>query len=337
MQVDSLKDGTRGKFEELQFLKGIAILLVVLVHTNLGIGDIHIIPEQLIRVGRWGCQLFFVISGFQLMMSWDKKEPQRGEFYLKRFIRIAPSYYLAVIFYGLLNIVVMNLCGVEKYCFTIKNDWVSLMMNVLLLHSFDPNSYNFVVPGGWYIGTQWVLYLCFPILASVYKRTLERPDRKKITRLLPIMALILNIVVQAVIAITHGSTELSMESTCLFYSALNQLPCFLIGVSLYFEYKNEKFKALSATKAISICMGLGFIASVMYFFMRKVPLIFAVIPTVYGYAFVGLIVFVFHMYGRISKVNVIKCITKWGGGILRSILYKSHYCNVSSMALCEAI
>ena len=312
MQVVSMKGKARGKFEELQFLKGIAILLVVLVHTNLGIGDIHIIPEQLVRVGRWGCQLFFVISGFQLMMSWDKKETKLGEFYLKRYVRIAPSYYLAIIFYGLLNIAVLYIFGAEKYCFTIKKDWVSLLMNVLLLHSFDPNSYNSVVPGGWYIGTQWVLYLCFPLFASLYKYICGKWDKRKITRLIPAVALFFNIGVQSVVAILHGNAELSKESTCLFYSAVNQLPCFLIGMSLYCEYKDDKFKAISVKKAISICIGLGFIASVMYYLMRKIPLVFTVIPTVYGCAFVGLFVFVFHIYDRFSKKNVIKCFTKWG-------------------------
>lgn len=53
-------------------VKGIAILMVILVHTS----QMYHIPtaiKKLCEFGQMGCQLFLVISGFTLMKSWMRK------------------------------------------------------------------------------------------------------------------------------------------------------------------------------------------------------------------------------------------------------------------------
>ncbi|WP_182310820.1 acyltransferase family protein [Mediterraneibacter gnavus] len=55
-------------YESLDFLKGIAILMVIIVHTSQ-----RVIMSQwyanIAMLGQLGCQMFFVISGFSLLSS----------------------------------------------------------------------------------------------------------------------------------------------------------------------------------------------------------------------------------------------------------------------------
>jgi len=72
--------------------------MVVLYHTYAYairyIPDYHGIFEATINLGQIGVLLFFVISGFIMSYLIDKGE---NRFLLKRFLRIYPSYFLAVI------------------------------------------------------------------------------------------------------------------------------------------------------------------------------------------------------------------------------------------------
>ena len=87
------------KLDTLQFFRAIAALMVVLVH----VGD-YFVPIKF-EVGRYGVDVFFVISGFIMAyIHHDKIEPLKA-FFLKRFIRIYPTYLeillIAILLLGL--------------------------------------------------------------------------------------------------------------------------------------------------------------------------------------------------------------------------------------------
>lgn len=66
------------KFQSIELLRFLAAMAVVCVH----------IPT--IGVGNFGVDIFFAISGFVMMLSTEKSAEK---FFLKRIIRIAPTYY----------------------------------------------------------------------------------------------------------------------------------------------------------------------------------------------------------------------------------------------------
>lgn len=89
----SEKTPTQSRYLELDALRGIAALLVVLFHftmqreeANLGF-----------NVGITGVYLFFIISGFVIFMSIDSTSSTK-EFIINRFTRLYPTYWFCVSF-----------------------------------------------------------------------------------------------------------------------------------------------------------------------------------------------------------------------------------------------
>ena len=93
----------KDRYAGLTALRGIAALMVVLVH----VWGIHklALPDALngiIQRCTLGVPLFFVISAFSLYLSTTSRIDQKGwlnDFLIRRFMRIAPLFYLMSLFY----------------------------------------------------------------------------------------------------------------------------------------------------------------------------------------------------------------------------------------------
>src|SRR4029077_16479865 len=102
-------------FPELESLRGIAVLLVFLVHADQLVWPIPTpLPRRagllagFVRNGRSGVDIFFVLSGFLLSLPFiqDIRGGRRvvvGEYLARRALRILPLYYLAVVSGSLLT------------------------------------------------------------------------------------------------------------------------------------------------------------------------------------------------------------------------------------------
>lgn len=97
-------------YESLDFLKGIAILMVIIVHTSQRVNMTQGY-SNIAMLGQLGCQMFFVISGFSLSSSFAHNH-SLGRFYWNRFISIAPGYYIAIIISILVSFLELKI-GVE--------------------------------------------------------------------------------------------------------------------------------------------------------------------------------------------------------------------------------
>ncbi|MGA3169388.1 MAG: acyltransferase [Chthoniobacteraceae bacterium] len=90
---DTSTSGT--KFDALDGLRGVAVLTVFISHTSAA-GQ-QVTPwTNFHGTGHLGVYLFFVLSGFLLGYSLLHRPIYFGRFYLRRFFRIAPLYYLVV-------------------------------------------------------------------------------------------------------------------------------------------------------------------------------------------------------------------------------------------------
>jgi len=87
---------------DIQFLRGIAVLIVVLYHSNLG----------LLSQGYLGVDIFFVLSGFLIttiiLKGLDNNSFIFSEFYLRRAKRLLPALYSTLFFTTLLGLVVLT-------------------------------------------------------------------------------------------------------------------------------------------------------------------------------------------------------------------------------------
>ncbi|UXN66757.1 acyltransferase (plasmid) [Phyllobacterium sp. A18/5-2] len=146
------------RYPYLDALRGLAALWVVMVH-------IAMLPYPRIPLSSWmdlfvvkgvmGVELFFVVSAFSLCLSMPSHgrdaRPILG-FAIRRFFRIAPLFYLMIVFMSYRNI-----SGVVI-------DWKSISLNILFLFNLVPGYQVSIVPAGWTIGVEMVFYLIFPVL-----------------------------------------------------------------------------------------------------------------------------------------------------------------------------
>jgi peptidoglycan/LPS O-acetylase OafA/YrhL len=101
-------------------------------------------------------------------------EPLRtSNFFIRRFFRIAPLYYAAIVFYLVWRTVIGGFVVPPQY------DVLGIASNMLFLHGFYPEANNSIVPGGWSTATEMTFYVCFPLLfagmQNRYGRALALP------------------------------------------------------------------------------------------------------------------------------------------------------------------
>jgi exopolysaccharide production protein ExoZ len=144
------------RFGALDQLRGLMALAVAAYHFSVWT---HALAGRwrtaAIVLGVYSVQGFFIISGFCFFRlyaatQFDLVELQR--FYVRRFLRIAPLFYLAVVASFALGKAV-----------TPQPSWQRVLENVTLSFGlFHPN--HALVLGGWSIGIEYVFYLSFPAL-----------------------------------------------------------------------------------------------------------------------------------------------------------------------------
>lgn len=87
---------------DIQFLRGIAVLVVVLYHSNLGI----------LNQGYLGVDVFFVLSGFLItgivLKALENNQFSFSEFYLRRAKRLLPALYSTLFFTTLLSLIALT-------------------------------------------------------------------------------------------------------------------------------------------------------------------------------------------------------------------------------------
>jgi exopolysaccharide production protein ExoZ len=146
----------------LDALRGLMALAVVCYHvgawTRVFSGALR---DAVVVLGVYSVEGFFVISGFCFFhlyadSAWNGRELRR--FYLKRFLRIAPLYYVSVA-------LSLALEPIYQAVFS----WGRLLENLSLSFGlFHPN-HSFVV-GGWSIGLEFVFYAALPALLWLGRR-----------------------------------------------------------------------------------------------------------------------------------------------------------------------
>lgn len=161
----------KDKLGGIDATRGWAILLVMLVHSK---GLYPELPWPVARIavfGWYGVQLFFVASAFTLLLSWHRHQAplviKLESFFLRRFFRIAPMYYIAAFAY-----LILRPPGDQA-------DFWQFLLTLCFLNGWTPQWMGTadgawqVVPGGWSISVEFSFYLVFPILA-LWVTTLRR-------------------------------------------------------------------------------------------------------------------------------------------------------------------
>ncbi len=141
-------------------LRGVAIAGVVLLHCGQKVAHKPDWLSALTEYGTEGVSLFFALSAFTLMTISTGRAMDFRSFYIRRFFRIAPMFYLATAFYLLLN-------GTgPQYYAPFGIGLRQVLLTLTFTHGFAFDAVNSIVPGGWSIAAEAMFYVLFPLLLT---------------------------------------------------------------------------------------------------------------------------------------------------------------------------
>lgn len=165
---------------ELDGLRGLAIILVVVF---------HYVNNQLVHSENWlgkklymatsfgwaGVDLFFVLSGFligNILIREKNRSRYFSTFYIRRFVRIVPNYYLLLVIYAF---VLSTSVGTDS-SFIGENDSVPFWSYFLMVHNlfmgYLENMGYAALSITWSIGIEEQFYLIMPLVIYFTKRSL---------------------------------------------------------------------------------------------------------------------------------------------------------------------
>lgn len=149
----------RHKFISIQYLRGLAAMLVLASHALLyPLTGPHLGYS---RLGWLGVILFFVISGFIMVVVTGEGRFSPLDFLRRRFIRIVPMYWGATLLAAALALVAPHLFKTTVY------DTGQLVLSLLFVPFYNPVSGGIhpLYKLGWTLNYEVFFYVCFALLA----------------------------------------------------------------------------------------------------------------------------------------------------------------------------
>lgn len=165
-----------GRRRDIQGLRAIAVLLVVVFHAELPVPG-----------GFVGVDVFFVISGFvitaMLMREWARYGRVRfGHFYFRRFLRLTPALALIVAVVALASIFLQNPFGAQQTTARTGMGAMLLSANYVIGHAagdyFADNATTNPLLHTWSLSVEEQFYLVFPALLVLAWLLLRRGRRQ---------------------------------------------------------------------------------------------------------------------------------------------------------------
>lgn len=228
--------------------RAIAVCLVMFVHCGQWFPTTVPGLKVAADLGQFGVQLFFVASAFTIASA--VKRSTYANFMGRRFLRIAPLYFLAIPLYAVIAYAAMRLGKDTPF---LKEGFagftsINILANMTILHGLYPPANNSVVPGGWSIGAEWLFYLATPLLAG---------PRLRASTLIAI-ALLLAFATHLFGLFAPWRWSQLHSHGFLYYSIFNNLTPFALGIA-YYRYR----EALSAWPKVAWAVVLAVVIALL--------------------------------------------------------------------------
>jgi peptidoglycan/LPS O-acetylase OafA/YrhL len=286
------------KLNHIDQLRGVAILLVLLVHVCQSQSTVSPLLYIASDFGKIGVQLFFFLSAYTLCLSFSSgRDRSVGNFYLRRFFRIAPLYYTGIFVYFLVSrLPVLHTNGALSHAeaYTSSN----VMANLLFVHGLVPLANNSIVPGGWSIGTEMLFYAMFPAIYYVYTKFNN-------VRSLILIPIIIFLLANAFAVAAYFLAAPVFSDLFYYYFILNQLPVFSVGLSYFFleEAGYFRYNKMISGVCFAILIAVAFV--LMYKLERNISLsiFIASLSFCFLFSLFKLGAFKFRLLARIGQLS----------------------------------
>jgi peptidoglycan/LPS O-acetylase OafA/YrhL len=223
--------------------------------------------------------VFFVASALTLLMSHESRAKRdqnpTAAFFVRRFMRIAPPFWLAA--FGYLAYQGMGpRAGVPEGVLP-----GYILSTLAFVHGWHPHTINLVVPGGWSIAVEMNFYLLLPLLAP-------RIHNLKRSLMALVIALVVSVALsRGVESLLLGTRFAEKAGEFTYYWLPRQGPVFLLGFVLYYLMRelrerpaNDRLRVLFEKHAHTIefvALGVLLVMSCFNDRIRLAYLVFSVV------------------------------------------------------------
>lgn len=162
-----MQNQSPNKFEALDTLRGLAAFLVFVFHFHGAFQGKFAIPGVLQLAGESGhvgLDIFFVLSGFLIFRSLYLHGVNK-QYFVRRFLRIAPIYYFSLIF--------VLLFIDHSYFFSLQGLW-NIVSHSLFFQSFSSATYYGINPVLWSLSIELLFYIFLPIFFLITRHKIKR-------------------------------------------------------------------------------------------------------------------------------------------------------------------
>eukprot|EP01037_Dinobryon_pediforme_P012920 gene12920-13021_t len=249
--------------------------MVIAAHTTAAFAELPYPVKRLVTSGWFGVQLFFLGSAVTLLMSWHAELKRTGRvaigaFFRRRFLRIAPAYYLAGALYFI------------AFPPATGFDFWQALRAAAFVNAWHPDWLPTtggwaVVPGGWSISVEFSFYALFPLFAACIT---------SLRRAVMALGVSVGIGVVANMVVGPGLVDrigAAAAGNFLFFWFPNQISVFACGFVLFFLLTGDgdriaglravlrRWATPAALGALLVFFGLGYAPA--GHFLGDVPLV----------------------------------------------------------------
>ncbi|WP_456624288.1 MULTISPECIES: acyltransferase family protein [unclassified Bradyrhizobium] len=242
-----------GRSHSLDVLRGLGIAGVMAIHVSQSFPSGIRAIDFTFMCGWVGVNIFYFVSAMTMCLMWTQRASETNptrKFYIRRFLRIAPLFWLAIPLY-----LVVNGTG-PSYNAPNGIGPLQVILTATFLHGFWPDSVNSVVPGDWSIAAEMTFYLVFPFVITAFG------SRRHLYLALAIALHLVNVCLFkpfafALFSAYYGPGNEAFVWNALHISFLNQLPIFLVGCALFFSLRDGFAKSDAAIFAAFIALSFA--------------------------------------------------------------------------------